>query len=69
MSLSALELERQARIRANQERLAQIGLSQTVKDIATSQAAARRQAPAKPRKASAAARRAAGELPAGRVRR
>ena len=70
MALSQLELERQARIAANQARLQSIGLLDTVQGIASAQVAAartHRKAPAA--RASGAARRAAGTLPPGRVRR
>ncbi|KAI3432866.1 hypothetical protein D9Q98_010449 [Chlorella vulgaris] len=69
MSLSALELERAERIRANKLRLEQIGLVQNVAQLAASQvetARARRKPTAR---ASSAARKAAGSLPPGRVRR
>lgn len=70
MGKSALELEREARIAANKQRMLECGLLQTVQAIATQQteAAKVRRAAKATVKASRAARRAAGDS-AGRVRR
>jgi hypothetical protein len=67
--LSSLEIERNARIAANKLRLQQIGLLQTVQQIAGSQGHAKKAARAA-KTASRAARKAVGAGPsAGRVRR
>jgi hypothetical protein len=67
--LSSLEIERNARIAANKLRLQEIGLLQTVQQIAGAQGHAKKAARAA-KTASRAARKAVGAGPsAGRVRR